>query len=295
MRTLSIAVAATAVLLVAATIVSNGARPAAAETLPWQKAKKKPVYESDGAYAPEPYDNSGEYAPEPLPGAGGYKAGAVADDPYASDAPADGDYGGYGVDEPKRLPKSTRPTARSGVVYEPEPVQEYAGTAETNGYRRTYEMGEITAAGHRFFGSVSQDLASVIEYAFRRSGRPNGYILGEEGGGAFVAGLRYGEGVLYTKDAGERRVYWQGPSIGYDFGAEGSRTMILVYNLRHPDDIYANFGGLSGSAYLVGGVGITYLTDGKVTTAPIRSGLGLRLGANVGYLKYTQTPTWNPF
>ena len=138
-------------------------------------------------------------------------------------------------------------------------------------------------------------LARVIEYSFSRAGRPNGYILGEEAGGAIVAGLRYGEGVLYTKDAGRHRVYWQGPSIGYDFGAEGSKTMILVYNLRDVSEIYNMYGGVGGSAYLIGGVGITFQKRDHVTLAPIRSGLGLRIGANVGYLKYTRRPTWNPF
>jgi hypothetical protein len=158
-----------------------------------------------------------------------------------------------------------------------------------------YSQNEIIDAGGRFFGSVSKGLASVVEYAFRKSGRPNGYILGTDGGGAFVAGLRYGEGTLYTKDAGAHRVYWQGPSIGYDFGGEGSKTMVLVYNLQDPSQIYERYAGVQGSAYLVGGVGIQYQTHGNVTLAPIRSGIGLRLGANVGYLKYTRSPTWNPF
>ena len=137
--------------------------------------------------------------------------------------------------------------------------------------------------------------ARVVEYAFQRAGRPNGYILGEEAGGAFIAGLRYGEGTLYTKDAGDHRVYWQGPSIGYDFGAEGSKTMVLVYDLQSPGEIFATYPGVDGSAYFIGGVGITYLARGHVALAPIRSGIGLRLGANVGYLKYTREPTWNPF
>ena len=158
-----------------------------------------------------------------------------------------------------------------------------------------YSQNEIIDAGGRFFGSVSKGLASVVEYAFRKSGRPNGYILGTDAGGAFVAGLRYGEGTLYTKDAGAHRVYWQGPSIGYDFGGEGSKTMVLVYNLQDPSQIYERYAGVQGSAYLVGGVGIQYQTHGNVTLAPIRSGIGLRLGANVGYLKYTRSPTWNPF
>ena len=169
----------------------------------------------------------------------------------------------------------------------------YGGNEE--GPPGTYSSREILQTGHSFFGSVSKGLANVVEYAFKNQGRPNGYILGQEAGGAFVAGLRYGEGVLYTRDAGSHRVYWQGPSIGYDAGAEGSKVMILVYNLRDPGDMYQRFGGVEGSAYFVGGVGITFQKSGDIVAAPIRSGVGLRLGANVGYLKYTPRPTWNPF
>jgi hypothetical protein len=160
---------------------------------------------------------------------------------------------------------------------------------------RTYSSNEIVDAGHRFFGTVTKGLASVVEYAFQQQGRPNGYILGQDAGGAFIAGLRYGEGTLYTKDAGTYRVYWQGPSIGYDMGGDGSKVMVLVYNLRDPSDIYRRFGGVDGSAYIVGGVGLTFLKNGDIVTAPIRTGVGLRLGANIGYLKYTPAPTWNPF
>lgn len=158
-----------------------------------------------------------------------------------------------------------------------------------------YSSNEITRAGHEFFGSVSVGLAKVIEHAFKEQGRPNGYILGEEAGGAIVAGLRYGEGILHTKNAGRHKVYWQGPSVGYDLGASGAKTMILVYNLYAPRDVYSRFGGVSGSAYFVGGVGMTLLKRDHVTMAPIVAGLGLRLGANVGYLKFTRGPTWNPF
>jgi hypothetical protein len=159
----------------------------------------------------------------------------------------------------------------------------------------TYSTDEISSAGHGFFGSISKGLASVIEHTYRKKGRPNGYILGEEAGGAFVAGLRYGQGRLYTKDAGSFPVYWQGPSLGFDVGAEGSKVMVLVYNLRDPRDVFERFGGIDGSAYVVGGVGVTFLSKDHVVMAPIRSGVGLRLGANVGYLKYTSKPTWNPF
>jgi len=158
-----------------------------------------------------------------------------------------------------------------------------------------YSSREILDTGHSFFGSISKGLAGAVEYTFQKLGRPNGYFLGQEAGGAFVAGLRFGEGTLYTQDAGTRRVYWQGPSIGWDAGAEGSKVMMLVYNLTDPEEIYQRFGGVDGSAYLVGGVGVTFEKSGDVIVAPIRAGVGLRLGANVGYLKYTRTPTWNPF
>jgi hypothetical protein len=159
----------------------------------------------------------------------------------------------------------------------------------------SYSSYEIVEAGHRFFGATTKGLAAAIEFAFQRQGQPNGYILGEDLGGAVFAGLRYGEGILYTKDAGTHRVYWQGPSIGYDLGGDGSKVMVLVYNLRDPTDIYRRFGGVDGSAYMVGGVGLTFQKNADVVTAPIRTGVGLRLGASVGYLKYTARPTWDPF
>jgi hypothetical protein len=159
----------------------------------------------------------------------------------------------------------------------------------------TYAPEELVGAGHRFFGNVSRGLASVIERAVSQWGLPNGYVLGEEGSGAFVAGLRYGEGTLYTKNAGELRVYWQGPSVGFDWGGDGARTMTLVYNLPATNAIYQRFAGIDGSAYIIGGFGMTALTASNIVLVPIRSGLGLRLGANIGYLKYTPHATWNPF
>ena len=159
----------------------------------------------------------------------------------------------------------------------------------------TYGPDELIGAGHKFFGNVSRGLASVIERAVSQWGLPNGYVLGEEGSGAFVAGLRYGEGTLYTKNAGDLRVYWQGPSVGFDWGGDGARTMTLVYNLPSTNAIYQRFAGINGSAYIIGGFGMTALTANGIVLVPIRSGLGLRLGANIGYLKYTPNATWNPF
>ena len=150
-------------------------------------------------------------------------------------------------------------------------------------------------AGHRFFGAISRDLAQLVERAVSRWGQPNGYILGQEGGGAFVVGLRYGDGTLYTKNAGDRRVFWEGPSIGFDYGGDGARTMMLVYNLPRTEAIYRRFAGVDGSAYVIGGLGMTALTDSNIVVVPIRSGVGLRLGANIGYLKFTERATWNPF
>jgi hypothetical protein len=157
-----------------------------------------------------------------------------------------------------------------------------------------YSPGELVEAGNHFFGGVSRGLAGVVEKAVSQWGLPNGYVLGQEGGGAFIGGLRFGEGTLYTKNAGDLRVYWQGPTVGWDFGGEGARTMMLVYNLPATDAIYQRFGGVDGSAYLVGGFGMTVLTANNIVLIPIRSGVGLRLGANVGYLKFTPQATWNP-
>lgn len=159
----------------------------------------------------------------------------------------------------------------------------------------SYTAQEIVDSGHRFFGATSGGLGSVVETIFRSYGLPNGYVLGEEGSGAVIGGLTYGEGSLYTKNAGDHKVFWQGPSLGWDFGGQGSRTMMLVYNLDQVDALYARFGGVAGSAYVIAGLGFNVLKHGDVLLVPVRTGVGARLGVNVGYLKLTQQPTWNPF
>ena len=158
-----------------------------------------------------------------------------------------------------------------------------------------FSPNELVDAGHHFFGGVSRGLAMIVEKACSQWGQPNGYILGEEAGGAFVGGLRYGDGTLYTKNAGDLRVFWEGPSVGFDAGADGARTMMLVYNLPRTEAIFERFGGVDGSAYFVGGLGMTALAANDIVVVPIRAGVGLRLGANLGYLKFTPQPTWNPF
>ncbi|TPJ58311.1 DUF1134 domain-containing protein [Mesorhizobium sp. B2-7-1] len=158
-----------------------------------------------------------------------------------------------------------------------------------------YTAQEIVDSGHKFFGETSGGLATVVEKIFASYGLPNGYLLGEEGSGALIGGLTYGEGTLYTKNAGDHKVFWQGPSLGWDFGGEGSRVMMLVYNLDDISSLYNRFGGVAGSAYVIAGVGFNVLQANRVMLVPIRTGVGARLGVNLGYLKLTERPTWNPF
>jgi hypothetical protein len=161
--------------------------------------------------------------------------------------------------------------------------------------RSTFNTEEILATGHQFFGKASRGFGQAIESIFSSQGEPTAYIVGEEGSGAFVGGLRYGEGTIYYKDGREEKIYWQGPSVGFDFGANGSRTMVLVYNSNSPEDLYGRFGGVEGSAYLIGGLSVNFQKRKDIVLAPIRTGVGARLGANVGYLKYSGEPSWNPF
>ncbi len=158
-----------------------------------------------------------------------------------------------------------------------------------------YTIDEIREISRGFFGTISTELGSVIEYAFSSAGRPDGYVLGTEGGGAILAGVRYGSGTLFLRAGGSGKIYWHGPSIGTDLGASGSRTMFLIYRLHEPEGLYRTFTGIDGSAYFIGGVGITFLKGGPVIMAPIRTGLGFRLGANIGYVRFTPRATWNPF
>jgi len=159
----------------------------------------------------------------------------------------------------------------------------------------TYTTEEIVSVGHGFFGKTTRGLANAVEYVFQKQGEPTAYIVGEEAAGSFVGGLRYGEGTIYYKNGTKQKIYWQGPSVGFDFGANGSRSLVLVYNSQSPEDLYTRFGGVEGSAYFIGGLGVNFQQKDELILAPIRTGVGARLGANVGYLKYSDRPTWNPF
>ena len=163
------------------------------------------------------------------------------------------------------------------------------------GDQTRFSSQEVMDAGHQFFGETTDGVAEVIEYTFSKLGEPNGYIVGEEGSGAFVGGLRYGEGTLKLKNGTDQKVFWQGPSVGFDFGGNGSRVLVLVYGVTSPDQLFNRFVGVDGSAYVVGGLGVNFQQNNDVKLAPIRTGVGARLGVNAGYLKYTAKPTWNPF
>lgn len=161
---------------------------------------------------------------------------------------------------------------------------------------QTYSQDEVLAAAQRFFGAGAEGLATVVDHVFDELGRPNGYIEGNEGSGAIGVGLRYGDGNLRLKGrSGTTRVYWQGPSIGFDTGGNASRVFTLTYGLRRPESIFHRYAGVDGSAYFVGGVGANYQRRENVTLAPIRAGVGFRLGANVGYLHYSRRRRLNPF
>ena len=148
----------------------------------------------------------------------------------------------------------------------------------------TYSAEEIIEGGHRWFGNTTKGLAKAVESVFASSGRPTGYIIGEEASGAFFGGLRYGEGTLFMKDGTRKKVYWQGPSVGFDLGGNGSRVLVLVYNISDEGQIFDRFIGVEGSAYVVGGRGVNFQSNEELKLAPIRTGVGARLGANVGYL-----------
>jgi hypothetical protein len=159
----------------------------------------------------------------------------------------------------------------------------------------TYDQDSIIRDATKFFGKSTEGLAKIIEKAFKEHGRPNAYIEGEEASGAIGVGLRYGDGQLRMKNGASRRVYWSGPSIGFDFGGNASKVFVLVYHLPSESKIFQRFPGVDGSFYFVGGAGINYQQLGNIILAPIRLGVGLREGASVGYMHYTREKTWDPF
>ena len=135
----------------------------------------------------------------------------------------------------------------------------------------------------------------MIQDILSDQGEPNAYIVGREAGGAFIFGVRYGSGTLFHAVEGEQPVYWTGPSVGFDAGANGASTFVLVYNLYDSEELFRRFPAVSGEAYLVGGLTASYLRSGDKVLIPIRLGAGLRLGANIGYMNFSRNRRWLPF
>lgn len=187
-------------------------------------------------------------------------------------------------------PKETAPSSSSsegGRIFDmPEATQVQ---------KSTYSRKEVDDQVMGFFEGGARGLADLISRCFERFGEPSGFIKGNEGAGALVVGLRYGEGWLYLKNGKKAYVYWQSPSVGFDLGVNASKVFCLVYNMTDPSEIYQRFPSVDGSAYVVGGFGMNFQRSGDVTLAPIRFGVGLRLGVNAGYMGFTKARTINPF
>ena len=170
-----------------------------------------------------------------------------------------------------------------------------ANPSYSTGQAETYSRDEIVNTVSDFLGVTAEAAGGAIERVFQDNGRPTAYIAGEEASGAFVGGARYGRGLLYMKNRQPMEVFWQGPSVGWDLGGNASRVFTLCYNLQYPEILFQRFPGVEGSAYLVGGVGVNYLKSDEVILAPIRAGVGLRLGANIGYLGFSRKRRSWPF
>ena len=193
-------------------------------------------------------------------------------------------------------PPESNVSMQDGVPTDtPAPSTTTTETQVTPPSQDTFQEDDLIGAAEGVFGKGAQGLGNLIEDILKKQGRPNGYIVGREGGGAFVVGLRYGSGTLNHKVEGQMPVYWTGPSIGFDAGANAGSTFVLVYNLYDSEDIYKRFPSGEGVAYLVGGFNASYLRRGDVVLIPIRVGAGLRLGANVGYMKFSKKQRWLPF
>ncbi len=192
--------------------------------------------------------------------------------------------------QPTQLPPAEAPPPPNS-----QPAYPSAGPTGAEGPAKTYSQDEIVNNVSDFLGVTAEAAGAAVERLFSNNGRPTAYIAGEEGSGAFILGLRYGRGLLYMKDREPMEVFWQGPSAGWDFGGNASRVFTLCYNLQVPEVIFQRYPGVEGSAYLVGGLGVNYQRAEDVTLAPIRAGVGLRLGANIGYLAYSRQRNILPF
>jgi hypothetical protein len=189
----------------------------------------------------------------------------------------------------------TPPGPPPGYMPPPAVQPQYATTGPSGAPAPTYSREDIVRSASDFLGVTAESAGAAVERVFRDNGRPTGYVAGEEVSAAFIGGLRYGKGLLYMKNRQPMQVFWQGPSVGFDWGGNGSRTFVLCYNLQYPDAIFQRFPGVEGTAYFIGGIGVNYQRANDIVLAPMRAGVGFRLGANIGYLAYSRRRNWIPF
>jgi hypothetical protein len=187
--------------------------------------------------------------------------------------------------------------APQGQPYSPAAPAAPSPSADNTAYpnERTYKRDDVIGAAEGVFGKGAEGLAGMMENILRDQGEPSAYIAGREASGAFIVGLRYGSGDLYHKVEGKRPVYWTGPSIGFDAGADADKVFVLIYNLYDSQELYKRFPAGEGRLYLVGGFSASYLRRGDVVLIPVRLGVGWRAGANVGYMKFSEKSRWLPF
>lgn len=195
--------------------------------------------------------------------------------------------------DPWSAPVASPATAETAVT--PAPTAGIGVDPVTGQRAATWQKDDLIGAAEGVFGKGAKGIASLIEDILRKQGEPNAYIVGREGGGAFVVGVRYGSGTLYHKVEGQRPVYWRGPSIGFDAGANAASTFVLVYNLYDTADLFHNYPAGEGAAYFVGGFNVSYLRRKDVVLVPVRLGAGLRLGVNAGYMRFSEKNSWVPF
>jgi hypothetical protein len=200
------------------------------------------------------------------------------------------------ADEPAQAPAAPAAVPEQPEGTKPLPAASSAEIQARNEARGgTYEEGDVMGAAEGVFGKGAAGLAGLIEKIFKEQGRPNAYIAGREAGGAIVVGLRYGSGTLFHKIEGQRKVFWTGPSVGFDLGANAAKTFVLVYNLQDSQDLYRRFPAAEGDVYVIGGFTASYLRRGDIVLIPIRLGVGWRLGANLGYMRFSEKGRWLPF
>ncbi|TRD12676.1 DUF1134 domain-containing protein [Erythrobacter insulae] len=253
----------------------------AGDAVSGQTGQADGAIDADLAAPRAPGVNTSPTVAPPLPAPGPAPVGQGVDDEAGVSEPTefDEEFSDYG--------KTESPVA-DGAAGDP-------AIAAAGGSSQTYGEDDLIGAAEGVFGKGAEGVARMIEDLLRDQGEPNGYIVGREAGGAFILGARYGSGTLFHKIEGEQKVYWTGPSIGFDAGANAAKTFVLVYNLFDTEDLYKRYPAGEGQAYLIGGMHASYMRRGDIVLIPIRLGAGVRLGVNAGYMKFSKKQRWLPF